>query len=95
MTPDRIERLLHYYVGNERVTPAEIRELAATIAAQQREIDGLYGLLIQEYAGFGPDTPPGGRSGWIVNLRPGHYGTVYDTREQAVVAVKKAMEEKR
>ena len=47
MTPERIAEL-STYVGTFTLTPspAEIREMAQTIAAQQREIEGLLGLLI-------------------------------------------------
>jgi len=60
-------------------------ECLDALEAQQREIDGLYGLLIDHIE---PD------EFYIATQRPGK-GKCFPTREQAVQAVKKAMEEKR
>jgi len=94
MTPERIAELRRGNFVPQR-SPL-LDECLDALEAMQREIDGLLGLLIEPYVGFGPDTPPGGRDGFVITAeRVGTPATVYDTREQAVAAVKKAMGEKR
>ena len=57
VTPGRINRLKEFTAGDS-FSPSEIREMAQTIAAQQREIDGLLGLLIErEGSVFAVDLP--------------------------------------